>query len=183
MDIDLIIAENLKKLREQQNLSLGQLAERSGLSKVMLSQIEKGGSNPTINTIWKIANALGAPYTSLLGSTGSSASLISKMELPVQSNEDGHYRIFCYYPSSAERNFEWFQMELDPGCGNTSIGHRDRALEYLIVESGVLQIETQGQEYALGKGDSISFQAASMHRYFNPGKEIVVAYIINYYPI
>ncbi|NJB07060.1 helix-turn-helix transcriptional regulator [Clostridioides difficile] len=58
MSINTVIAKNLNRLRNERNLSLGQLAELSGVSKVMLSQIEKGDSNPTVNTIWKIASGL-----------------------------------------------------------------------------------------------------------------------------
>ncbi|MBO6205278.1 MAG: helix-turn-helix transcriptional regulator, partial [Selenomonas sp.] len=66
MTINAIIANNIKRLREEQNLSFGQLADRSGVSKVMLSQIEKGEGNPTINTIWKVANGLGVDYSQLI---------------------------------------------------------------------------------------------------------------------
>lgn len=183
MEINQVIAENLRKLREQNHLSIGQLAERTGLSKVMLSQLEKGGSNPTINNIWKIANALGVPYTALLDSTGSTAAVLRRSELQVQESEDGHYRILCYYSSSAERNFECFQMELDGGCDYTSIGHRNRALEYVIVQNGVLEIETQGQSFTLQPGDAISFQASEQHRYRSKGEAAVSAFIINYYPV
>ncbi|WP_304509849.1 helix-turn-helix domain-containing protein [Anaerotignum sp.] len=183
MEIDKIIADNLKRIREQKNLSLSQLSEKTGLSKVMLSQLEKGGSNPTINNIWKIANALDISYTALLDSTGSSAAVIERAQLSPQSSEDGHYRVLCYYASSAERSFEWFQMELDANCGYISVGHRSRALEYLIVQSGVLQIETHGQRYILRSGDAISFQASEPHIYSNLGETIVLANIINYYPV
>ncbi|MCH3927031.1 MAG: helix-turn-helix domain-containing protein [Atopobiaceae bacterium] len=63
MDISQILGQNLHRLRTERQLSLGQLAEKSGLSKVMLSQIEKGTSNPTVNTLWKIANGLGVSYS------------------------------------------------------------------------------------------------------------------------
>ena len=66
MDINQIIAENLRRLRTERNLSLGQLSTLSEVSKVMLSQIEKGETNPTINTVWKIANGLKVTYTMLL---------------------------------------------------------------------------------------------------------------------
>ena len=66
MELNEIIAANLNKLRTERNLSLGQLSGLSGISKVMLSQIEKGETNPTINTIWKIANGLKVPYTELI---------------------------------------------------------------------------------------------------------------------
>ena len=53
MNLNEIIAVNLKRLRAERGFSLGKLSELSGVSKVMLSQIEKGESNPTINTLWK----------------------------------------------------------------------------------------------------------------------------------
>ena len=65
METSQIIAENIKRIRTEQGLSLGQLAELSGVSKVILSQIEKGNSNPTVNTMWKIANGLQVPGTQL----------------------------------------------------------------------------------------------------------------------
>ena len=58
MNLNEIIAVNLKRLRAERGFSLGKLSELSGVSKVMLSQIEKGESNPTINTLWKIAGGL-----------------------------------------------------------------------------------------------------------------------------
>ncbi len=182
MEINEVLAKNLKMLREKQNLSLGQLAQSSGLSKVMLSQLEKGGANPTINNILKIANALEVPYTALLDSLGGSAAVIKKEHLPVQTSEDGLYRAYCYYTNTAERNFEWFQLELDPGCKYISIGHRARALEYLIVQSGEITIEINDQHYALVENDSISFQSSLEHHYINKGNTTAIANIINYYP-
>lgn len=183
MDINEVIAENLRKIREQQNLSLSQLAERTGLSKVMLAQVEKGGANPTINNIWKITAALGVPYTALLDSAGSTAKVLKSGELPIQSSADGHYRLTCYYPSSAERNFEWFRMELDGGAAYTSIGHRERALEYIVVLSGALRLDICGESHELLAGDSISFQASAEHSYRNDTDAPVSAFIINYYPL
>ena len=52
---DQAISGNLKKIRQQRNLSLDQLAELTDVSKSMLRQIETGRSSPTIATIWKIA--------------------------------------------------------------------------------------------------------------------------------
>lgn len=66
MNLNEIIAVNLKRLRAERGFSLGKLSELSGVSKVMLSQIEKGESNPTINTLWKIAGGLQVSYTKLV---------------------------------------------------------------------------------------------------------------------
>ena len=56
MDWGKRIGANLKQLRTERNLTLGQLSGLAGISKAMLSEMEKGMGNPTINTIWKIAN-------------------------------------------------------------------------------------------------------------------------------
>ena len=63
MDWDLgrIIAMNLKQLRTERSLTLGQLAKESGVSKAILSDMEKGESNPTINTIIKVSKGLNVP--------------------------------------------------------------------------------------------------------------------------
>ncbi len=59
----LVLAENLKTLRANRKLSLDKVAELTGVSKTMLSQIERGESNPTIHTVWKIANGLKISFT------------------------------------------------------------------------------------------------------------------------
>ena len=135
----------------------------------LLSQLEKGSGNPTINTILKIANALKVPYTALLDTLGSSAAVVRGSDLPVQASEDGRYRARCYYASTAERNFEWFQLYLEPGCRYTSIGHRARALEYLVVQSGKMAVEVGGRRYELGQDDAISFHSSQEHCYINTG--------------
>lgn len=129
-----LIAYNLKKLREEQNLSQGQLAERAGVSKVIISQIEKGDSNPTINTIWKLTSALGLPYTSLLEMEEPRAVYVKKKERSEIS--EGKYHIYNYYPKNAERNFEVYQIEMDAGCDHTSVGHCANSFEYLVLTDG-----------------------------------------------
>lgn len=183
MDVNWVIAQNLKRLRAGRNLSLGQLAELAGLSKVMLSQIERGASNPTINTIWKIAAGLQVPYTALLDRPAEDAQIVQKDTLTAQQDEAGHYRIYCYYPSMAERNFEWFLLELDAGSDYVSVGHLERAQEYIMVFEGTLLLEQGGQTYRLGPEDSLHFAASAQHTYRNEGVVMAKALILNYYPL
>ena len=112
MEINAIIAENLKRLRLERNQSLGQLAKSCGVSKVMLSQIEKGDTNPTINTVWKIAKGLKVPYTALLEQQKSSMQVLQKIHTEIQASDNQHYRIYCYYPNSASRDFELFSNRI-----------------------------------------------------------------------
>ena len=67
-DLTLLIAQNLKRIREEKRLSLDRLAELTGVSKSMLGQIERGESSPTVATVWKISNGLKVSFTALLSS-------------------------------------------------------------------------------------------------------------------
>ena len=108
MEIGKVIAHNLKKLREERNLSQGQLAELAGVSKVVVSQIEKGDSDPTINTIWKLTGALELPYTSLLEMERVKPVHIRKED--ISELVEDKYHIFSYYPKTRKeisRSIRW----------------------------------------------------------------------------
>lgn len=183
MNLNAIIAANLKRLRQERNLSLGQLAELSDVSKVMLSQIEKGDSNPTINMIWKIANGLKVPYTTLIDQREEEAETIEKSKRQLQTDLEGHYRIYTYYNNSPTRNFEMFIIELDPGTEHRAVGHSERATEYLLVLEGSLVLQTQDKTYTLNPEDAICFQSSTEHTYKNNSTQLLKAMIINYYAL
>ena len=184
MDTDLgrQIGENLKQLRRERGLTLGQLAALAGLSKAMLSDIEKGGANPTVNTIWKLANGLKVPYTRLLEGETPAATLVRGADLRPQTEGDGHYRVYCCFPGDGQRNFELFYLELDPRCANTSAGHLAQPQEYVCLLQGRLVVETGGQTYTLDPGDALAFDSTQAHTYRNPGDTLVRGIILNYFP-
>lgn len=183
MNINLTIAENLNRLRNEQNLSLGKLSELSDVSKVMLSQIEKGDTNPTINTIWKIAKGLKVPYTSLLEKQQYDTNVIKRSDIVAQFTDEGYYRLYCYYPNTPHRNFELFQMELDEGCHYTSVGHSKKSQEYIMVLEGELTLEVNNETFIVNANDTISFTASTKHLYFNSGHGTLKAAITNFYPV
>ena len=167
MDIGKVIAYNLKQIREERGLSQGQLAQMAGVSKVVISQIEKGDSNPTINTIWKLTGALNLPYTSLLEMEEKKAVHVKRKDASEIS--DGKYHIFSYYPKNAERNFEIYRVEMEPGCDYLSEGHSSSSCEYLLLTEGCVTMGVNGEEYLLEEGDGLFFDASSAHRYKNHG--------------
>jgi transcriptional regulator with XRE-family HTH domain len=179
MEIGEIIAVNLKRIREERHLSLGQLAEQAGVSKVILSQIEKGDSNPTINTIWKITGALQLPYTSLLEQPEVKAVHVCKKD--IHGLEEDGYHIFSYYSKNQERNFEMYQIEMDEGCVHESIGHSSNSSEYIMVMEGKMILDVNGEEYILEPNDALYFDASYPHIYKNASNQRVKAVlIINY---
>lgn len=183
MNLNTVIASNLKRLRKSRNLSLSNLSDLSGVSKVMLGQIERGESNPTINTIWKIANGLKVPYTAIIDEPCNKTKLVKKDETIKQSSRDGKYRVYCSFSTEAERNFELFTVELDSNSSYTSDHHGENDKEYILVFEGELTLETNNEKYILTQGDSIFFDASKTHTYINNSSIMVKMAIINYYPM
>ncbi|MGN0373392.1 MAG: helix-turn-helix domain-containing protein [Enterocloster sp.] len=183
MEINLIIAENMARLRADQNLSLGQLSERSGVSKVLLSQIEKGISNPTINTIWKIAAGLRVPYSALLDQNSEDIQIVRKKDLMPQTELDGRYRVYYLFPYNVSQQTDWFEVEMEPGTEHDSSGHTGNSEEFSFVTAGTLTLVINGEEHMLSCGDGIHFVASVPHRYINRGSEMVRFLTANQYPL
>lgn len=114
MDWGKRIGANLKQLRTERNLTLGQLSGLAGISKAMLSEMEKGMGNPTINTIWKIANGLKVPYTRLLEGSEPGPTLVRREELSPQTEGNGHYRVYCYFQGGRSGPLSCFTWNWTP---------------------------------------------------------------------
>ena len=183
MNLSETIGQQVRSLRLEKNMSLGQLAQISGISKVMLSQIEKGVANPTINTLWKIANGLQVPYAELIAPSTEEATFVTYTESNMQYSPDGKCRIFCYYPMAVGRRSEIFVMELQQGACYESPGHPQKSKEYIIVDSGSLTLRIQDKEYRLKQGDSLCFSASVTHVYANPATPRTKVYLINEYAV
>ena len=66
LNVNDVIAQNVRAARERKKLTLDGAAELTGVSRSMLAQIEKGEVNPTISVVWKIANGFKVSFTSLV---------------------------------------------------------------------------------------------------------------------
>ncbi|MBQ7758162.1 helix-turn-helix domain-containing protein [Anaerotignum sp.] len=179
MNLNEIIATNLKRLRAERGLSLGKLSELSGVSKVMLSQIEKGESSPTINTLWKIASGLQVSYTKLIDEQIEVPSVIRKDESARVDHEG--YRVYHYSTANPARDFEFFNGELDPHAEFTSEGHGVNTHEYVLVTKGEMILLYGGEEYILQEGDFVHFDCTQPHTYKNRGDSMTEFTNIVYY--
>ena len=97
-ELNSIIADNLKTIRTQRGLSLDNVANLSGVSKSMLGQIERGESNPTIGTVWKIVNGLKVSFTSLVQKPVKENNVILRSDIAAIISDEGKYNIFPFFP-------------------------------------------------------------------------------------
>ena len=152
--LDKNIALNLKRIRKSKNMSLDMLAERTGVSKSMLGQIERGESNPTVSTIGKI------------------------VEAPIFKEKEGQYRIYVMLPFDAGRNFEIYQGELDGKAQMESESYGEQTREYLTVVSGEIELILDDQSFHVKRGSSLYFACDRKHVYRNAGEEKAVCNMI-----
>jgi transcriptional regulator with XRE-family HTH domain len=181
-DLAPVVGRNLRKLRTQRGLSLERLAKGSGVSRAMLGQIELGQSAPTINVLWKIARALGIPFSALITSSGGGGTkLMRAAQAKRLSSHDGTFMSRALFPFDEPRRVEFYELKLAPGSHEDADPHPPGTVENLIVTQGALEIDRAGEKSTLGAGDAILFEADVAHVYRNPGKVETVMYLVMTY--
>jgi transcriptional regulator with XRE-family HTH domain len=181
-DLAPVVGKNLKRLRGKRGLSLEKLAQASGVSRAMLGQVELGQSAPTINVLWKIARALGVPFSALISSTGSTGTLLLRQTESKQlMSHDGKFRSRALFPVDAPRRTEFYELRLAPAAVENAHPHPPGTSENLIVTQGSVEIEVGGEQHVLNKGDAIVFEADKPHVYRNKGGSEAVMYLVMTY--
>lgn len=181
-EIHLILAKNLKALRENKKLSLEKVAELTGVSKTMIGQIERGESSPTITTIWKIANGLKVSFTSLVNNPQPDTKVVLREEIPTLSEDNGKYRAYPHFPFQNNRRFEVYTVEIEKGGYLSAEPHIAGTEELITVFDGELTVRVNNNEYTVRNGDSIRFKADRPHTYHNSGETLTRVSMILYYP-
>lgn len=162
------VAANLREFRKQRRLTLEELAERSAVSKSMLGEIERGRATPTITVLWKIAQALKTPLTSLLGGEEEGVTVVRGDDRKPFNAESGH-AIMSIFPYYEPHRMEVLAIDLAPGASLDNAGHMKGVEEYLFVLEGVVEVTLQQGKIVLGSRDSIRFAADTAHRIANAG--------------
>jgi len=181
-DLSNIIAGNLKRIREQHKLSLDKAADLTGVSKSMLGQIERGESNPTIQTVWKIANGLKISFTSLIDVPKSETVVVKKDSISPIIGDKQKFKIFPVFPFDADRRFEILNIELESGAYSSSEPHKEETEEFITVYDGEITVRVGANEYTLVAGDSIKYRADCEHSYHNSGSGPARLCMVIYYP-
>jgi transcriptional regulator with XRE-family HTH domain len=171
------IGPRIKALREGLDLSLRDLAGRSGVSAPMLSQVERGETSPTLQVAARIAGGLELKLSQLLRlDEGGSVSVVKAGDGRT-GGADGHsYEILT--PPLPGQRAEVSRHRLGPGAATGGPGdppmHEAGARETAVVEAGSVALIIDGERHALAAGDSVTFDADLPHHFENHGKEEAV---------
>jgi transcriptional regulator with XRE-family HTH domain len=169
-----LIGPRIKALREGLDLSLRDLAGRSGVSAPMLSQVERGETSPTLHVAARIATGLELRLSQLLRlDEGGTVSIVRAGEGRT-GGTDGHaYEVLT--PPLPGQRAELSRHTLAPGAATGGPGdppmHEAGARETAIVEAGTVALVVDGERHELSAGDAVTFDADLPHHFSNDGKE------------
>lgn len=163
-----MIGLKVRELRTSRGKSVRALAAEIGVSAALLSQVERGITDPSLDTLRKLSRVLNVPLFSLFeGSDGESVAVVrSESRMRVRSPRGGveYSRL-----SAGNGRIELLEGRLDPGGSSSDAPWSHPSEEVVVVIEGVLLVEVAEERHRLGLGDSCSFDSRRPHRYVNPG--------------
>ena len=158
------------------------LAERSGVSRAMLSKLERGEKNPTLVVAAKIAEGLGVSLTQLVGAEERREIVVVPRDrrMVMRDPETGFERQLLS-PSFGGRSVRFIRNVVPEGSTSGEFPpHRRGVEEYVVVEKGRLKAVLGGEEYQLEEGDALYFEADTTHRFDNTGEGDCSYYLVIY---
>ena len=146
------LGQHIRKLRQDRDISLSQLALAAGIAKSNLSRIEQGNGNPTVDTIWRLAIQLNVPFSTLI--------------LPVSGSieeTDIEIRLIDHGTDNPPVDIYW--MSCAPHTEHKAEGHSPGTTETVTVISGQLEVGVANEIKLLTAGDTHTFSADQPHVY------------------
>jgi transcriptional regulator with XRE-family HTH domain len=162
------VSEGLRRFRKARGLSLDELAQRSGVSRAALSQIEGARTNPTLAVLWKIAVGLEVPFQVLMGVTEELGPRILRAgETPPLRSADGRTESRLLSPGGSAPDVEVYELTFLPKAVHRSEPHGQGTAETLILLTGALRVTINDEVHELAAGDTMFFHADAPHVYEN----------------
>ncbi len=178
------IGQKIKTLRANRKLTLEQLAKSSGVSKSMLSQIERGMTNPTLATVWSLTQSLEIDIADLLSgpqkdnSNATFFSITKHHQTPEIQSADGKCILRILGPIEQVSETEWYDLILEPGGILESEGHSRGTVEHLTLLEGQLSIKNDAVAHEIQPGDTARYQADVPHFIENKGESSARALMV-----
>ncbi|MFE1406548.1 helix-turn-helix domain-containing protein [Streptomyces sp. NPDC058770] len=170
-----VVARNMRFLREQRGLSLAELARQAGLAKQTLSKVELGTGNPTVETLFAVAAALGVPVTRLVAEREQVMTVRRGRDASWQERSGYEVRSLDHvYGSGVIENY----VLRIRGEGHSQ-PHPVGTLEHLYVISGRVRVGPEDSPVELSTGDFVRFPGDRPHLYASLDGESVVHIVVS----
>jgi len=173
------LGDRIRRQRAERGLSLAALALRSGVSRSMLSAVERGAKAPTVLVLDRIATGLGTSIARLLGEERSARVVVLRRRDQDVSRDPSGWERRILSPVLKGVEFEFMRTTIPPGVdAGEFTPHTGGSREYLAMERGVLRLLLDGAPYVLRAGDSVYYAGDCVHAFANPGDAPCVYYLV-----
>ncbi|MDB5530290.1 MAG: Transcriptional regulator [Devosia sp.] len=164
----------IQRERKARHLTLERLASLSGVSKSMLSQIERGESNPTFAVLWGLTQALKIDMADLIAGgvahrQSNPVDLVSVPLTPEIKSPDGQWRLRILSPPAMAGRVEWYELDMAPKGRLQSAPHAAGTYEHLTAQTEGLTVRTALGEQTLRLGETARYRADVEHEISNGG--------------
>ena len=179
---ELNIGSRLGDLRKRKQMTLDQLSSKSGVSKSILSQIERNISNPTVSTMMRIADALEETLSGFFMNIdeGKSSPIETSKETPNISSKDGLCELSILGAGETVSWLQWYVLTMKPKGKLPSKSHGSNTFENITVISGEVVVHLKKQSETLKAGDTFRFPTNQEHTLINKSKTISKILMVNY---
>ena len=176
------LGNRLSLLRKRKNMTLDELSAKSGVSKSILSQIERDLSNPTVTTISRIAAALDEKLSDIFLKieVEETNSIESSKETPSITSKDGLCELNILGAGETVNWLQWYILEMKPKGVLVSSSHGPKTFENLTVIEGQIEVTCGDTKEKLSKGDTFRFQSNREHILNNISKQKAQVLMVNY---
>jgi transcriptional regulator with XRE-family HTH domain len=172
------LGARIRTERLRRRLSLQELETRTGVSRSMLSEVERGGKAPTVLVLDRIATGLDTSIARLLGEERGARVIVLRREEQDAAIDPSGWERRILSPVLPGVEFELMRTTIPPGVDAGDFApHAPGSREYLAMERGTLRLTIDGTPYTLRAGDSIYYAGDCWHAFANPGRETCAYYL------
>jgi transcriptional regulator with XRE-family HTH domain len=169
------IGAKIRHTRLLKGLTLRSLAVTAQCSESLLSKIENGRANPSLNMVHRIASALGTPVSGLFQHTGDPDEIVLRSgQRPIietdQVRRGNGVQLEVVIPTAAGHLLSGYINHIKPGGGSESVIQHDGE-EFGYVLEGEIELNVATHRYRLTAGDTFHFRSELAHSYRNIGKK------------
>ncbi|HEY7225884.1 MAG TPA: XRE family transcriptional regulator [Micromonosporaceae bacterium] len=159
------IAAALRLERERAGLTLSEVARRAGVAKSTLSQLESGTGNPSVETLWALAVALGVPFSQLVDPPTPQVRILRAGEGVQIHAELAKFAATLLAAGSPHARRDLYLMRLEPGSVRAAQAHLTGSVEHVIVAGGRMRTGPSEAPIELAAGDYATFRGDAPHCY------------------
>lgn len=177
------LCQRVKELRAARRWTLEQLAAAAGVSRSLISQIERQQVNPTFPVAYRLAQALGVSLGELVAPLESTAAieLIRADDPHYHFRNEPDHQLRTLYPMHLEKDVEFYELKLQPGGKLASTAHIEGTREFVTVQKGRVRVSAGDASVELGIGDSARYPADVAHEIANLGRGEALVFLVAIY--